>query len=101
MVNQTAWRQTLEEADKGYIWPDKSAGAASCVLAKRFGLVQKEKIRMRDDCSKGGFNKTIRVVEKYCFHSIDEISAMLAWMLDYQKERHGGLSHDIRGVHTI
>ena len=36
-------RSINEELDKGYIWLDDSPDASSCVLAKRFGLVQKEK----------------------------------------------------------
>ena len=51
---------------------------------------------MIDDCSIGGLNKTIGVVEKYRIHSIDEISAMLAWMLDFQEKR-GRLPYRILG----
>ena len=93
VVNQTTWSRTLEELERGYIWQDDSPDASSRVLAKRFGLVQKDKIRTKDDCSIGGLNKTIGVVEKHRIHSIDEISAMLAWMLDFhKKEREASLS---------
>ena len=93
VVNQT----TLEELEKGYIWQDDSPEASSrSVLAKRFGLVPKDKIRMIKDCPIGGLNKTIGVVEKYRIHSIDEISAMLAWMLDFQAKR-GKLPYWILG----
>ena len=51
---------------------------------------------MLDDCTIGGLNKTIGVVEKYRIHSIDEISALLAWMLDFQSQC-GGLNHRILG----
>ncbi len=62
VVNQTTWSQTLEELDKGYIWQGESPGASSRVLAKRFGLVQKDKIRMIDDCSIGGLKLCCGVV---------------------------------------
>ncbi|CAJ1430111.1 unnamed protein product [Effrenium voratum] len=80
-TNQQAWRQTLEEIEKGYVWLDDDADPSKHALAKRFGLNQKNKVRVIDDCTVGGLNKTIGVVEKYRIHAMDEISAYLAWML--------------------
>ena len=80
-TNQQAWRQTLEEIEKGYVWLDEDADPSKHALAKRFGLNQKNKVRVIDDCTVGGLNKTIGVVEKYRIHAMDEISAYLAWML--------------------
>ncbi|CAJ1393649.1 unnamed protein product, partial [Effrenium voratum] len=80
-TNQQAWRQTLEEIEKGYVWLDDDADPFKHALAKRFGLNQKNKVRVIDDCTVGGLNKTIGVVEKYRTHAMDEISAYLAWML--------------------
>ncbi|CAJ1417677.1 unnamed protein product [Effrenium voratum] len=63
-TNQQAWRQTLEEIEKGYVWLDDDADPYKHALAKRFGLNQKNKVRVIDDCTVGGLNKTIGVVEK-------------------------------------
>ena len=80
-TNQQAWKQTLDEIQKGYVWVDDSADPCRHALAKRFGLNQKSKVRVIDDCTIGGLNKTIGVVEKYKIHAMDEISAYLAWAL--------------------
>ena len=53
------WQQTLDEADKGWVWFDDSDTIEDKILAKRFGLRQSEKVRMIDDCSIGGFNSTV------------------------------------------
>lgn len=40
------WRQCKEELELGYVWLDDSCSESQVFLAKRFGLVQKEKVRM-------------------------------------------------------
>ena len=75
---------------------DDAAGPLEHALAKRFGLSQKNKVRVIDDCTIGGLNKTIGVVEKYRIHAMDEISAYLAWMLTYC-EKLGGPSFQLLG----
>lgn len=93
-VNRVTWEQTLQEVELGYIWHDEDATASNSALSKRFGLVQKDKIRVLDDCTIGGINKTIGVVERYRIHSIDEITAYVSWMLDFQ-ERNPACCHSI------
>eukprot|EP00434_Breviolum_minutum_P016199 symbB.v1.2.014274.t1/scaffold1033.1/size247163/12 len=93
-VNKVTWEQTLQEVELGYIWQDDDATSSSCAWSKRFGLVQKDKIRMIDDCTIGGINKTIGVVERYRIHSIDEIAAYISWMLDFQ-QRNPNCCHSI------
>ena len=56
---------------------DDDADPFKHALAKRFILNQKNKVRVIDDCTVGGLNKTIGVVEKYRTHAMDEISAYL------------------------
>ena len=85
IVRQT-WDKTLEEVALGYIWRDTESHAGEVLLAKRFGLQQKaSKLRVIDDCSIGGTNGALGVVEKYRVHAIDETAAYIAWMLDYMK----------------
>ena len=83
---QQTWEKTLEEVSLGYIWRDTESDAGEVLLAKRFGLQQKAgKLRVIDDCSIGGINGALGVVEKYRVHAIDETAAYIAWMLDYMK----------------
>ena len=50
-------------------------------MARRFGLRQKEKNRVIDDCTIGGFNRTTGSREKLKLHSIDELSAYISWTM--------------------
>ena len=84
---QKTWSQTLEEAEKGYVWFDNVQAPQSFVLAKRFGLKQSDEVRMIDDCAIGGLNKAIGVVEKYKIHSVEEIAAFLSWTLNFMKQK--------------
>ena len=59
------WSSTLEELEKGWVFLDSEAGWDSFLLARRFGLKQKEKIRVIDDCTIGGFNRTTGSRETY------------------------------------
>ena len=90
------WDKTLEEVSKGYIWRDQHSTLDQVFLAKRFGLVQKAgKLRVIDDCSIGGVNGALGVVEKYKVHAIDETAAFLTWMVTHAQER--GLRESISG----
>ena len=75
------WRSTLEELEKGWVFLDSDAGYDSFLLARRFGLRQKEKIRVIDDCTIGGFNRTTGAREKLKLHSIDEMAAYVSWTM--------------------
>ena len=77
------WKQSLEEAEKGWVWFDESEQLEGKILAKRFGLRQAEKIRMIDDCSTGGFNATCGVNEKMKVHSVDEMAAYICWCMSH------------------
>ena len=75
------WQSTVEELDKGWVFRDSEAGLESFLLARRFGLKQKEKIRVIDDCTIGGFNRTTGSREKLKLHSIDEVAAYVSWTM--------------------
>ena len=82
-VRQT-WDKTMEEVSLGYIWPDEEYDLDKVFLAKRFGLLQRGgKLRVIDDCSIGGVNGALGVVEKYKVHAIDETAAFLTWMTQH------------------
>ena len=75
------WSSTLEELEKGWVFLDSEAGLDSFLLARRFGLKQREKIRVIDDCTIGGFNRTTGSREKLKLHSIDEMAAYVSWTM--------------------
>ena len=52
----------------------------SVILAKRFGLQQKSKVRVIDDCTVGGYNKAYGTKEKLRVHAIDQLAAYLSWL---------------------
>jgi hypothetical protein len=86
IVRQT-WDKTLEEVALGYIWLDDNSSPDQVFLAKRFGLLQRAgKLRVIDDCSIGGVNGALGVVEKYKVHAIDETAAFLTWMLQFSQK---------------
>jgi len=81
-IVQQTWDKTQEEVALGYIWPDHESSTDQVLLAKRFGLLQRGgKLRVIDDCTIGGINGALGVVEKYKVHAIDETAAFLTWML--------------------
>ena len=55
-VAESTWATTLEEGRLGWIWRDPVQNLEGKVVAKRFGLQQKNKIRVIDDCSVCGLN---------------------------------------------
>ena len=75
------WQSTKEELEKGWVWLDQSSSTTGVILAKRFGLEQKTKLRVIDDCTVGGWNKTCGSLEKLHIHAIDEMVAFIAWTM--------------------
>ena len=77
---KATWDNTLEELEKQWVWRDVVSDISDVILAKRFGLQQKNKIRVIDDCSLGGYNKTYGTKEKLRVHAVDQIAAYLSWI---------------------
>ncbi len=75
------WQSTKEELEKGWVWLEHNGSTTGVVLAKRFGLEQKTKLRVIDDCTIGGWNKTCGSLEKLRIHAIDEMVAFIAWTM--------------------
>ncbi|CAE7511598.1 unnamed protein product [Symbiodinium sp. CCMP2592] len=63
-VEQKTWLETEEEIAKGWFWVDESGCWEGKIIAHRFGLLQKLKLRTIDDCSVGGLNCTVGLPEK-------------------------------------
>ena len=75
------WNATVAELERGRVFLDSVSNIDSHLVARRFGLRQKEKIRVIDDCTIGGFNRTTGSREKLKLHSIDELSAYISWTM--------------------
>ena len=80
-LEQGTWKETMAEVDRGWIWEDVRGKVGDIVIAKRFGLQQRDKLRVIDDCSCGGLNQAVGLSEKSQLHSIDQIASMLAHSL--------------------
>ncbi|CAE7248436.1 unnamed protein product [Symbiodinium sp. CCMP2456] len=82
-VAEQTWKETLEEASKGWLFEDPDPDLSSVLVARRFGIVQGAKTRVIDDGKAAGINQTVGLPERFRLHSIDYISAFLVWaMLD-------------------
>ena len=93
-LSRKTWEKTLEEIDNNWVWRDVVSDVGDVVMAKRFGLQQKEKVRVIDDCSVGGYNKAYGTKEKLRVHAIDQLAAYLSWICT----RHGnGLDDEVVG----
>ena len=77
---KATWDSTVDEIEKQWVWRDVTSDISKVILAKRFGLQQKNKIRVIDDCSLGGYNKTYGTKEKLRVHAVDQIAAYLSWI---------------------
>ena len=85
-----AWDETLAELERGWIFRDDAPDLGKVLLAKRFGLAQKEKTRVIDDFLVGGLNSLAGLREKLVVQSIDEIAAHLAFVIDSKSSRSMG-----------
>ena len=71
-LNEATWVETEKELNEGWMEIDASDGKGAA-WALRFGLQQKEKVRVIDDFSIAGINQSF---------GIDDIAALLAYSLD-------------------
>ena len=72
LVEEATWDETKAELQRGWLWiPQRDLDVTPKIYAMRFGLQQKDKLRVIDDCSVGGLNATIGVPEKLRVHSVD------------------------------
>lgn len=76
------WDLTKTELERGWVFIDESCDPSNFLLGKRFGLRQKDKTRLIDDCSIGGFNETCGTSERLKVHTIDEMAAYMAWVIE-------------------
>ena len=90
-VTRSAWETTKEELQKGWLWVDDDTSMDGKVVAKRFGLVQKNKTRVIDDFSICGLNAACGLREKFKIHAIDELAAYLSHVFTTSSKSGTGL----------
>ena len=97
------WTSTLDELEKSWVWRDVHSELGQVILAKRFGLQQREKVRVIDDCTVGGYNKAYGTREKLRVHAIDQLAAYLSWICTEMEERLDdpvvGRTYDLRSAY--
>ena len=80
-LSEATWIETQKELAEGWMEIDPCDGEGAA-WAMRFGLQQKDKIRVIDDFSIAGVNQTTGLHERLKIFGIDDIAAMLAYSLD-------------------
>ena len=82
-VDETVFQKTLEERDSGWLRGPLpfSELVKGCVLSRRFGLKQTNKVRLIDDLSKSKINSTVQTPEAPRPHSTDVVAAMVLALL--------------------
>ena len=85
-----AWDEALAELGRGWIFRDDAPDLGKVLLAKRFGLAQKERTSIMDVFSVGGFNSWAGLREKLAVQSIDELAAHWAFVIDSRSSRSMG-----------
>ena len=77
-VDKIVFQKTLEERDVGWLRgpvPFHELGKG-CVLSRRFGLKQPNKVRLIDDLSKSNINSIVQTPESPRPHSTDVVASM-------------------------
>ena len=75
------WLGTEAEIEKGWLVRDANPDIHNLVIARRFGLQQKQKVRLIDDFKRCGLNGACGLVERYGLYAIDSLSASLVHVL--------------------
>ena len=70
------WKQTQEEVACGWLALDDDNSIEDKILAYRFAVVQRNKVRMIDDFSLGGLNSTCGLPERLEVEPVDSVLAM-------------------------
>ena len=78
---ETTWEETQKELAEGWMELD-SSNVEGASWAMRFGLKQREKVRVTDDFSIAGVNQRAGMSERLKIFGIDDIAALLAHSSD-------------------
>ena len=101
-VHSIVFQKTLEERDAGWLrgpvhFKELTNG---CVLSRRFGLKQPNKVRLIDDLSKSNINSTVQIPEAPRPHSTDVVASLaLALLLGSSGQRVLGKTFDLKSAY--
>ena len=79
-LGDATWEETEKELQEGWMELDLEGGKDSA-WAMRFGLQQRDKIRVIDDFSIAGVNHTAGLQERLKIFGIDDIAALIAFSM--------------------
>ena len=86
-MSAVTWAETNKELEEGWMEIDPGQGD-NAAWAMRFGLQQKEKVRVIDDFSIAGVNQTTGMNERLKIFGIDDSAALPAHSLDSNGDKH-------------
>ena len=81
-VAKQAWAETKIEEEKQWVFRDHAFKPSQILLARRFGLAQKSKVRVIGDGKGCSLNTTVGLCEKYNLDGIDVLAATLLLVMD-------------------
>ncbi|CAE7224658.1 unnamed protein product [Symbiodinium sp. CCMP2456] len=81
-TTRKAWAETLEEEKKGWIFREEMAAGKPMVIAHRFGLEQKGKVRVIDTGKECGLNLACGLPEKFTLHGVDVLAGIFVELLN-------------------
>ncbi|CAL1165705.1 unnamed protein product, partial [Cladocopium goreaui] len=90
-----AWEGTIKEMVEGWLVEDKNPDLDQLMVARRFGLMQKSKVRVDDDFKQCGVNGSTGLPGKYVLPSIEAIAATLVRALSVGLPQGGTLGGTI------
>ena len=111
MTDQKLWEKTLEERSKGWLQGPLEGGLNALqpgqTLTRRFAVTQgleedgTPKVRPIDDFSASHVNSTVTANERVTLHTLDDISATLAYFLSIAGDDVGlmGKSYDLKAAY--
>ena len=85
-IAKQAWEETKIEEGKQWVFRDRVYDPSNILLARRFGLAQKSKVRVIDNGKGCSLNATIGLTEKY---NLDGIDVSAATLLEVMKQAAG------------
>ena len=101
-VDAVVYQKTLEERDAGWLRgpiPFHELGS-DCILSRRFGLKQPNKVRLIDDLSKSNINSTVQTPESPRPHSTDVVASLaLALLLSAGNRKVLGKTFDLKSAY--
>ncbi|CAE7463623.1 unnamed protein product, partial [Symbiodinium sp. CCMP2456] len=81
-TTRKAWAETLEEEKKGWIFREEMAAGKPMVIAHRFGLEQKGKVRVIDNGKECGLKLACGLPEKFTLHGVDVLAGIFVELLN-------------------